>query len=666
MYNTCLKQFFKDKSSVRKSLIEKFAKIHCEQYEVLVKQYQDYKQEFDFRTFLSLIIKDKLDSFCCHCGKQLNYNQIRNNCKYCSVKCSANDQQVRNKYKQTCVEKYGVQSPSQNQLVSKKTKNTNLEKYGVEHPLQNEQIKRKVKNTNLQRYGYQYGLQNENVKLKKIQTNLQKYGYQYGLQNQQVKQKQKQTNLQKYGVENVFQNQKIKEKIKQTNLEKYGVESVMQSDIFCNKSKQTNLQKYGVEFPTQSQQIKQKIKDTNLEKYGVENVFQNQKIKEKIKQTNLQKYGVEHILQSQLFRQKIQRKNLDSGYETMFLKCFPYVKPLFNKQDYYGGQNDIVYCWECKQCGNVFKQRIYITSHLGFVSYIPRCLKCYPYISGFSELEKQFTQFLKQNTDLKFLQHNRNIIKPYQLDIYIPQKSVAIQFNGLYWHSDDVKLNDYHLMKTQKCLEKNIQLIHVFQDQWLYKQEIVKDRINNILGIYNNRVFARKCIIKQIPSNICNQFLQINHIQGRDHSKIRLGLFYNEELISVMTFGKPRFNKNYEYQLIRFASKLNTKVIGGASKLLKYFERKYNPKSIISYADRRYSNGKLYYALGFQFLNNSEPNYFWCKNQIKFSRYQTQKHKLKKLLGQNFNDQLTEDQNMYLNGYNKIYDCGNMVFVKEY
>ena len=222
-------------------------------------------------------------------------------------------------------------------------------------------------------------------------------------------------------------------------------------------------------------------------------------------------------------------------------------------------------------------------------------------------------------------------------------------------------------MKTQKCLEKGIQLIHIFQDQWLYKQDIVKDRIKNIIGIYNNRIFARKCTIKEIKAKECNDFLDINHIQGHDNSKIRLGLFYQDQLISVMTFAKPRFNKNYQWQLVRFASKLGTQVVGGASKLLKYFQRNYQPKNIISYADRRYSNGKLYYALGFNFLNNSEPNYWWTNGYIIYPRYQCQKHKLKELLGQqNFNSQLSESENMYNNGYNKIYDCGNMVFAKKF
>ena len=133
-----------------------------------------------------------------------------------------------------------------------------------------------------------------------------------------------------------------------------------------------------------------------------------------------------------------------------------------------------------------------------------------------------------------------------------------------------------------------------------------------------------------------------------------------------MTFGKCRFNKKYEWELLRFCNKLGYHIPGGASKLLTYFERTYKPKSLISYADRRWSQGKLYRALGFNLDHVSEPNYWYFNNIFSLeSRIKYQKHKLKDIL-EKFDPNLTEVENMIMNGYHRIFDCGNLVFVKKY
>ena len=440
----------------------------------------------------------------------------------------------------------------------------------------------------------------------------------------QTKEKIIKTNLEKYGVENVFQNQQIKDKIKQTNLEKYGVQNPFANQQIKDKIKQTNLEKYGVQCVGTSPIIRQKIENTNMKKYGKKSTLQVDFVKEKIALTNLQRYGSENYFSSNPMRFQI--------FQNMVQRVIDYVVPMFNFEDYTVFAHTM-YPWKCVKCGCQFQDFVTQRLHYGQTLSIPKCPNCYGQanVSGLEKETRDFLQTILKNNDIVF--SDKKIISPYQLDIYIPQKNIAIQFDGIFWHSDyKIKDKKYHFIKTQMCKEKGIQLVHIFEDEWVDKQDIVKDRIKNILGIYDNRIFARKCIIKQIPFNICNQFLDANHIQGHDNSKIRLGLFYNDQLVSVMTFSKPRFNKNYEYELVRFASKLGYQVIGGASKLLKYFQRKYNPKNIISYADRRYSNGKLYYTLGFEFLNNSEPNYWWSRNKRRYSRYQCQKHKLKNIL----------------------------------
>ena len=166
----------------------------------------------------------------------------------------------------------------------------------------------------------------------------------------------------------------------------------------------------------------------------------------------------------------------------------------------------------------------------------------------------------------------------------------------MFWHSTRYKNKKYHSKKSDLCSEKDIKLFHIWEDDWINKKEIVKSIIKSKLNIIDNKIYARKCEIKEINNKICSEFLENNHIQGNINCKIKIGLYYDNELISIMTFGKKRLalgNKtqnNNEYEMLRFCNKLNTSVVGGASKLFKYFIQKYDPIEIISYADRSWSS----------------------------------------------------------------------------
>ena len=287
-----------------------------------------------------------------------------------------------------------------------------------------------------------------------------------------------------------------------------------------------------------------------------------------------------------------------------------------------------------------------------------------------SSIEREIQQFIVnecscKQQDLKL--NDRQLIKPLELDIYVPRKSLAIEVDGLYWHQADEANSkaNYHANKTTLCEDKNVQLVHIFENEWEQKQEIVKSRLKNLFGIYEKRVFARKCSVKSLSSKDSRQFLLENHIQGHVNAKVNLGLFYGNDLVSLMTFGKTRFSKKYEWEMLRFCNKCGYHVPGAASKLLKHFEKTYQPKSLVSYADRRWSQGKLYEALRFQLDHVSKPDYWYFKNGNLESRIKYQKHKLKNLL-EKFDENKTEVQNMAANGYSRIFDCGNLVFVKVY
>ena len=325
--------------------------------------------------------------------------------------------------------------------------------------------------------------------------------------------------------------------------------------------------------------------------------------------------------------------------------------------------------WRCRKCGSVFcsfKNEVWFKE--GAVKSYARCEKCYPYdLNGTSVDENDLADFLaKHVVVLHNTTQNRQIIPPLELDIYVPSKKIAVEYDGIYWHSESSYISKtYHLNKTLACEEKGIQLIHVFENEWKLKQGIVKSRLKDILGIYDKTVYARKCTIKEVDNEASRIFQEKNHLQGAVNAKVNLGLYFNEELISLMTFGKCRFDKKHEWEMLRFCSKLGYHVVGGAGKLLKHFEKTYQPKSLVSYADRRWSQGKLYKALGFKLDHISAPNYWYWKTLQLESRQKYQKHFLKEKL-KIFDGAKSEVQNMRDNGYNRIFDCGNLVFVKTY
>ena len=246
-----------------------------------------------------------------------------------------------------------------------------------------------------------------------------------------------------------------------------------------------------------------------------------------------------------------------------------------------------------------------------------------------------------------------------EIDIYIPAKKIGIEFNGNFWHGELHRPRLYHQQKSMLAEENGIFLYHIFEYEWNAKREQIMNQINNLLGINKVKIGARKCAIRKVDTKEKKQFLEENHLQGDDRSSIKLGLYYNDELVSIMTFCKPRFNKNYQWELSRFCSKAGCNVIGGASKLFKYFVEKYSPQSVISYSNIAHTRGKLYETLGFAENAISTPDYIWYKSSKILTRYQCQKHKL---VNQGYKGN-SEADIMHNLGYYRIYDCGNKVWV---
>lgn len=290
-------------------------------------------------------------------------------------------------------------------------------------------------------------------------------------------------------------------------------------------------------------------------------------------------------------------------------------------------------------------------------------------ISKQSKEEIELVNFIKSIYPDEILTNVKNILPKSEIDIYLPKLKIGIEYNGLYWHSEKAgRYKDYHLTKYLKCQAQDIRLIQIFSDEWINKNSIVKTKLQSILNQIKNRVYARKCIIQEISSQDKNKFLNKFHIQGEDRSSIKLGMFYENELVGVMTFSSPRlalgqsFNNPGVYELSRFATSCN--IIGGASKLLKYFINKYNPEQIYSYSDNRWTdpNNNMYLKIGFSKISSSSPSYFYTKDFLtRIHRFNFNKINLKKL-GIDIENR-TESQIMEELKYTKIWDCGTTKYI---
>lgn len=297
-------------------------------------------------------------------------------------------------------------------------------------------------------------------------------------------------------------------------------------------------------------------------------------------------------------------------------------------------------------------------------STLAKCPVCYPpnrATNTTSRGEKELLEYIKSIYSGWVIENDRTILQGSELDIVLPDIGLAIEFNGDYWHSDAHKDSRFHLNKTEQ-VKSNIgyTLWHVFEHEWNNKQDIVKSKLACKLGAVN-KIYARKCVVKKIK--FPGEFLDATHLQGRGApTSINYGLFLGEDLVAVMTFGPARFNLNYEYELVRYSSALFTQVLGGASKLLHTFLAEYQNPTLISYCDRRYSEGTLYEKLGMRLLHVSNPGYFYVSRNDKMSRYAAQKHKLKDKFPEVYDESKTEAQIMKELRYHKIYDCGNLVY----
>ena len=464
--------------------------------------------------------------------------------------------------------------------------------------------------------------------------------------------KQKEANsISKFGTKTPAESAIIKEKIIATNNEKYGRNSAMCLISTQNKSKDTLMLNYGVSNPAHSdillskrvdsfkkniEQFKKTYKNTSISKYGVEHPWMNKEIHNKAIEVFYKDY-----------KDRIITKIDSSRYDFIDFKSNPTILSLL-----------------CKTCNNHFDILPY-QFYYRIKSRNSICTNCYPISDNSSLMQTELYRLICDNYDGVVECNVRGIIKPYEIDIYLPDINMAFEFNGLYWHSDIHKDSNYHYKKHKLAMDNNINLVTIWEDDWLFKEDIIKSFILNKLDKTENRIFARKCKIIEIDYNTSKSFLNDNHLQGDVKSPIRIGLYYDTELVSLMTFSSLRValsakKKNGVYELTRFVNKTNCLVVGGASKILKYFVNRYNPIEIQSYSDNLISNGGLYKTLGFECRHTSRPGYWYVVNDKREHRYNWRKSKLVEL---GFDKEKSESTIMSELGHNRIYNAGNKKWV---
>jgi hypothetical protein len=278
-----------------------------------------------------------------------------------------------------------------------------------------------------------------------------------------------------------------------------------------------------------------------------------------------------------------------------------------------------------------------------------------------SNFERAVCEFLDQN-NIKYIINCRTVIAPKEVDIYIPTHKIAIECSGLYWHAEQSAGRDrhYHSLKYTECSKQDIRLVTIFEDCWRDQQDIVKSRLAHLLNLTKSVIYARKCSIRPVDKTEEKTFLKLNHLQGAVGSTIRLGLYYENKLVSLMTFGRSRFSQKHTYELLRFCNAINTKVVGSASRLFKEFIKQY-PGTVISYSDNCWSSDSgLYSTLGFG-KKSSTVGYFYTDYRHRYNRIKFQKHKIKPLVENA--DGKTEWQIMQELGYDRIWDCGQTTWI---
>jgi len=440
---------------------------------------------------------------------------------------------------------------------------------------QKPESKQKRKTTNLAKYGHEYISLCPHVRSKVCATNLERYGHETPLLNADVQAKISATNLERYGHENPLLNADVQAKIRATNLEAYGVENVLSSSLIQDRVKTTNLQRYGFANAVQAEAVQSKTKNTNLQRYGAEYGLSNPDVQRKRRLTNVARYGSAHATLHPAVRAKLSATNIARyGHQSSF------------------GNSDV-------------QKKIYRTKMLRGL-----------YKQSKGELElRDFCKTLDPDARTTMAYLNK---KAFQIDIFLPSKNICIEYNGMFWHSEGNKKNysEKHLDKTKACALQDRRLIHIWETEWHNKRPQVENYIRSVAGIFERRIPARKCLVKEVTDKAqVKAFLDSNHLLGACPFSKAVGIFLNEELVGVALLGRHH-RTNVLNIAKRFAFLAGVQVIGGVSRLTKHLLDVCESDSLVTWADVRLGAASVYTSAGWTLDSTSRPDYFyWHESQ---------------------------------------------------
>jgi very-short-patch-repair endonuclease len=421
------------------------------------------------------------------------------------------------------------------------------------------------------------------------------------------------------------------EKTKKTNLERYGVENPSQSNIIKEKKKETLLKNYGVSNPSHSEEINNKKKETLLKNYGVDHPMQSTQIKAKLKNTYLQKYGVENPTYKNFPKNVLDKLNNKNWLlEESNKKCFSQIAKELKIS---------------KSTVGVYAKKFNIA----------------PQTFSSTTIEQDIENILIEN-NINYIKNDRTVLGGKEIDFYLPDFNLGIEVHGLYWHSNQFLNKNYHREKYELAKAAQIDLIQFTEEDVNYSLHIVDSIICSRCGIFKKNIFARKCTIQKVSSALSRQFYNENHLQQFVNTQNNYALLYGNEIVSMMSFGKPRFSK-HQFEILRFANKLHYNIIGGAMRLFSAFINENAPESIVSYSDMQYFTGNLYTKLGFELVNITKPNYSYIANGRLHNRMKYQK---KKILKEFPNTDITKTEKELVSehyGYYRFYHVGQRVHI---
>lgn len=592
------------------------------------------------------------------------------------------------KIKQTMMDNYGVEHALQVKSIKMKQQSTMLQKYGVEHALQSAELKSHMNDTNLEKYGVEWVTQNEGVKQKIANTQQTKYGG-MGLGSAEIRGKIEDAMVQRYGVSNPMQDEEIRDRAKCTNLERYGVDSPLQNPEILHKAQQTNLEKYGAVTSLLNEEVQSRARQTNIEKYGTDNIFKTDFGQELARAGVRSKFGVDNVSRLPETRAKIA-DTCRKRYGSNSWKSSPDgIQFAMQDPSKYGTYSAFVQdpqsfilnnfdhspsIWELVECTGV------TATTVGDKVREANCQHLVTYKK--STMEQEVVKYLKQlDPDLEMERCKRDLIRPYEVDIYLPQHRVAIECNPTYTHNssfgtcwgDAPKSRTYHAMKTKLCESQGVQLIHIFGYEWNNHRSVVLSRLCNVIGRNQTIYYARKLEVKAVSVEDSKSFLNGNHLQGYTSSAIRIGLYDGTDLISLMTFSRPRGSLGHStkygektWELTRFCTKLYTNCVGAASRLFAHFIRQYSPNMVVSFSNVSNTRGKLYSILGFCKEGEVQPGYVWVslRDDTYLSRVACQKQNLPTLFHEDIDiEHHTEKQIMEAHGYARVWNSGLLKWV---